>query len=260
MQVLEAAPAPKLEHPPLAVQLERRPVRLLERKLLGVEHVLGQQAELVECCRVLEEGPPHGDAPTRTHHASELGQPRLLVDPVEARGGDGEVEGVVAELCLLEQGLFDPQGVPRGGVRVPEIRRQARIRLDGDDRGAGLEEATRHQSRPRPDLEYLGAGAQTAALLEHCIERGRVLGPPRGVDGGVQTEEAATVLADERRCRVVRLLGHRASVGALLQPRSVAGCGGGGPDGQRGDRRRNPESRGMRLSRVGRTARRGGGW
>ena len=123
-------------------------------------------------------------------------EPDLLVDPVERRRGDCEVE-VVLELGLLEGA---PADLDAAAETLAEEGGERAVGLDPDQRvGAELDEPPRRLARPRPDLEHLGAGTEATALAEHVVDLLCVARAPALVGCGVEAEEPPPLVAPEVR-------------------------------------------------------------
>jgi hypothetical protein len=98
----------KRSEPGLCIERKRPGPPLLARRRARIEAVeqrARRRDERVRPTGHTEEGPPHRPPSVRSERRHHRLQPAGLLDPVERRRGDGEIEDVRGELGVLERDL-----------------------------------------------------------------------------------------------------------------------------------------------------------
>jgi hypothetical protein len=138
---------------------------------------------------VAEHVPPHGPGAARPEQPANTIERRLGLDPVERRGGHGEIERPVRQVGVLERFFADLEG---SGVaeRRDQVRGQGRVRLEGDERTrAEGEEARGGQPGAGADLQRAGPFAQATPLDQELVHPVGIRWPGRGQPIRVEPEQ-----------------------------------------------------------------------
>ncbi len=147
--------------------------------------VLEQRArrrdERVRLVRHTEQRPPESDPAAGPQGREQTGEAGVLVDPVERRGRDGEIEGCRRQVGVLERSRDELDST---GGAFAQVRFELAIRLDRDDVGAEREQGCVTWPVPDPTSSTRVPGASPQRSASTSYTRSGCPGRPASYAAG----------------------------------------------------------------------------